>query len=60
MNAKNDWPIFGYKVGQSVLIGLKIEHDLWYLLLDVYTKFQIDISKYVEKSLGNFENSKTC
>ena len=52
------WPIFGRKVGQSVLIGMKLELDLWHHLPDVYTKFQIDILKHVEKSPENFEKSK--
>ena len=42
------WPIFGCKVGQSVPIGMKLELDL----LHVYTKFQTDISKHVEKKPG--------
>ena len=46
------WPIFGCKVGQSVLIGMKLELDVWRYLLNVYTMFQIDISKHVEKKLG--------
>ena len=50
MNAeKLLWPIFGYKVGQSVLIGMKLELDVWHYLLNVYTMFEIDISKHVEK-----------
>ena len=40
------WPIFGCKVGQSVPIGMK------HHLLHVYTKFQTDISKHVEKKPG--------
>ena len=28
--------------------------DMWHCLLDVYGKFQIDISKHVQKSLENF------
>ena len=48
------WPIFGCKVGQSVHIGKKPELDMWHHLLDVYTKFQIDISKHVQKSPENF------
>ena len=53
------WPIFACKVCQSVPIGMKLGLDLWYIL-DVYTKFQIDISKHVEKSLELFKQSKTC
>ena len=54
MNAEK-WrrPIFGCKVGQSVPIGMKLELDLWHCLLDVYTKFRIDILKHVEKSPKN-------
>ena len=38
---------------------MKLELDLWCCLLDVYTKFRIDILKHVEKSPKNFEKSKT-
>ena len=31
-----------------------------YVTLDVYNKFQIDISKYVKQSPENLETSKTC
>ena len=44
------WPIFGCKVGQSVQIRMKLELDVWHYLLDVYAKFQIDISKHVQKN----------
>ena len=40
---------FGCKLGQSASIVMKLELDLWRHLLDVYTKFQIDISEHVEK-----------
>ena len=43
------WPIFGCKVSQRVLIGMKLELDMWHHLLDVYAKFQNDISKHVEQ-----------
>ena len=47
------WPIFGCKVGQSVMIGMKLELDVYHHLLhDVNTKFQTDISKHVEKKPG--------
>ena len=60
MNAEKQlWIIFGCKVGQSVPIVRKLKLDLWRHILDVYTKFQIDISKHVEKSPENFEKSKT-
>ena len=45
---------FGCKVGQSVPIAMKLELDVWHHLLDVFGSFQIDISKYVQKSLKNF------
>ena len=53
MNAEK-WlrPIFGCKVGQSVPIGMKLELDVWHYLLNVYTMFQNDISKHVEKNPG--------
>ena len=47
------WPIFYYKVGQSDPTALKL--DVSCCLLDIYIKFQIGISKYVEKSPGNME-----
>ena len=50
----NDWPIFGCKVGQNVPIGMKLQLDVWHHLLDVYAKFQTDISKHVQKSPENF------
>ena len=46
------WPIFGCKVGQSVQIGMKLQPDLWHHPLDVYAKFQTDISKHVQKKSG--------
>ena len=46
------WPIFGCKVGQSVSIGLKLELDVWYHPLDVYDKFQTDISQHVQNTSG--------
>ena len=48
----NDWPIFGCKVGQSVQIGMKLEFDVWHHPLDVYTKFQADISQHIQKKSG--------
>ena len=42
------WPIFGCNVGQSVQIGMKLELDVWHQPLDVYAKFQTDISKHVQ------------
>ena len=46
------WPIFGCKVGQNVPIGMKLELDVWYHLLDVYGKFQTDILKHVQIKSG--------
>ena len=46
------WPIFGCKVGQSVQIGIKLELDVWHHPLDVYAKFQTDISQHVQKMSG--------
>ena len=48
----DDWAIIGCKVGQSVPIGMKLELAVWHYLLNVYTMFQIDISKHVEKKPG--------
>ena len=45
------WPIFGCKVGQSVQIGMKLELDMWHHPLDVYAKFQTDISKHTKKKV---------
>ena len=47
------WPIFGFKVCQSVLIGIKLELDVWHHPLDVYAKLQTDISKHVQKRPEN-------
>ena len=41
------WPTFGCKLGQSDPIVMQLELDMCHLL-NVYTKFQIDISKHVE------------
>ena len=38
---------------------MKLELDVLHNLLDVYTKFNIDISKHVEEILEIFETSKT-
>ena len=47
MNAENYFDLFFCcKVGQ---IEMKLELDMCLCLLDVYTKFEIDISKHVEK-----------
>ena len=39
---------------------MKLKLDVWHYLLNVYTMFQIDISKHVEKSPENFAKSKMC
>ena len=36
----------------SVQIGMKLELDLWHHPLDVYTKFQTDISQHIQKKSG--------
>ena len=51
------WPIFGCKVGQSVQIGMKLELDVWHHPLDVYAKFQTDISQHVQKKAGKLSAS---
>ena len=38
---------------------MKLELDVWHYLLNVYTMFQNDISKHVEKNPENFAKSKT-
>ena len=38
---------------------MKLEFDVQHHLLHVYTKFQTEIPKHVEKSPENFEKSKT-
>ena len=43
------WPIFGCEVVQRVQIGMKLELDVWHQPLDVYAKFQTDISQHVQK-----------
>ena len=48
------WPNFGCKVGQSVQIGIELELDVGHHPLDVYAKFQTDISQHVQKSPENF------
>ena len=46
------WPIFGCKVGQSVQMGMKLELDVWHHPLNVYAKFQTDLSQHVQKKSG--------
>ena len=49
---KSVWPIFGCKLGQSDPIVMQFKLDMLCHLLNVYTKFQIDISKHVEEKSG--------
>ena len=46
------WPTFGWKLGQSDPIVIQLKLDTLCHLLNVYTKFLIDISKHVEKKSG--------
>ena len=46
------WPIFGCKLGQSDPIVMQLKLDMSCHLLNVYTKFQIDISKHIEEKSG--------
>ena len=43
------WPTFGCKLGQNDPIVMQLKLDMSCRLLNVYTKFQIDISKHVEE-----------
>ena len=50
MSAKNKFDLlFGCKLDQSDPIVIKLKLDMSCHLLNVYTKFQIDVSKHVEK-----------
>ena len=49
---------FGCKLGQSDPIVMKLKLDMSCHLLNAYSKFQIDISKHVEKSLENTDGWK--
>ena len=49
------WPTLGCKVGQEDLIAMNLELDLWCRLLDVYSKFQVNISSNVEKKPGKLK-----
>ena len=53
------WPTFGCKVGQKVLIAMKLELGLWCHLLDVFSKFRINISNISKKARKTEKNSKT-
>ena len=44
-------------VGQSDPIAKKLKLDMLCHLLNVYTKFQIDISKHVEKKSGKLNRT---
>ena len=46
------WSTFSCKVGQIDPIAIKLKLDMSCYKLNVYTKFQIDISKHVEKKSG--------
>ena len=46
------WPTFGCKLGQSDPIVMQLKLDMSCHLLNVCTKFQIDISKHVEEKSG--------
>ena len=46
------WLTFGCKLGQSDPIVMQLKLDMSCHLLNVYTKFQIDISKHVEEKSG--------
>ena len=46
------WPTFGCKLWQSDPIVMQLKLDMSCHLLNVYTKFQIDISKHVEEKSG--------
>ena len=43
------WPTFGCKLRQSEPIVMQLKLDMSCHLLNVYTKFQIDISKHVQE-----------
>ena len=47
------WSTFGFKVDQSHSVAMKLKLDMSCHLLSIYTKFEIDISKHVEKSKEN-------
>ena len=46
------WPTFGCKLGQIDPIVMQLKLDMSCHLLNVFTKFQIDISKHVEEKSG--------
>ena len=46
------WPTFGCKLGQIGPIVMELKLDISCHLLNVYTKFQIGISKHIEEKSG--------
>ena len=46
---KRVWPTCGCKLGQSGPIVMQLKLNMSCHLLNLYTKFQIDISKHVEE-----------
>ena len=52
MIAKNGFDLLLTKLGQSDPIVMQLKLDMSCHLLNVYTKFQIDISKHVEEKSG--------
>ena len=46
------WPTFGCELGQSDPIVMQLKLGMSCHLQNVYTKFQIDISKHVEEKSG--------
>ena len=62
MITKNEFGLatFGCKVGQSDPIVMQLKLDMLCHLLNVYTKFQIDISKHVGKKSGKLRTDRRC
>ena len=52
------WFIFGCKVGQNVLIEMKLECGMWHHLPNVHIKSQMDFLKHLEKIQEEFEKPK--
>ena len=46
------WPTFGCKLGQNDPIVMQLKFNMSWHLMNVYTKFQINISKHVEEKSG--------
>ena len=53
------WPGFSCKVGQSDPIVMEIKLDMSYLILNVYTNFEINMSKHVEKVKKTWTDRQT-